>query len=82
MAIAGSVSPALTVWNTRRTATGIGGAYMIGILLKFEAVPSTGTTSMVGTTLIFAPMPFTSFSWPTVMRCRLAIDSRVSVFLG
>ena len=86
MAIEVRVSPFLTVWNTLRVVTGIGGAYMIGsrcaLVAPMPLSALVGTTSSRGTVLLRGAMPFTSLSWPTVMPCFLAIDSKLSPFLG
>ena len=66
----------------RRTATGIGGAYMIGMRVARAASASIGTTTMAGRTLVRGLMPFTSLRYATVMRCFLAMDSKLSPFFG
>jgi hypothetical protein len=64
----------------RRVLTGIGGAYMIGILLT---VPSlVGTTRSRGSCFCRAAMPFTSLSCATLRPCFFAIESKVSPGFG
>ena len=67
------------MWKIFLVLTGIGGAYMIGRRVWPAAAEALiGTTRRRGTALLRGAMPLTSFSWLTVMRCFLAMDSKVS----